>query len=116
MNFFVSSVAQFPYSYSAHNLQQISGLRTEVYNIINSLNLHKASGHDDIPSFFLRLGNEVLSHVLSVYFGLVFDIGLFPQIFKTAKVIKFLNLGVNNKLTTIDPFLYFRAYLKSKKN
>ena len=75
----------------------------EVYNIINSLNLHKASGHDDIPSFFLRLGNEVLAPVLSVYFGLAFDIGHFPQIFKTAKVIPIFKSGSKQQASNYRP-------------
>ena len=38
----------------------------EIFNAINSLNLHKAFGYDNISSFFLRLGNEILAPILSV--------------------------------------------------
>ena len=64
----------------------------EVFNAINSLNLHKASGYD-ISSFFLRLGNEILAPILSVYFGVVFELGFFSQIFKTAKVVPIFKAG-----------------------
>ena len=37
----------------------------EIYNSINTLNIHKACGYDDIFSYFLRLGNEVLAPFLS---------------------------------------------------
>ena len=87
-----------PQTIALHNPEPI-----EVYNIINSLNLHKASEHDDIPSFFLRLGNEVLAPVLSVYFGLVFDIGLSPQIFKTAKVIPIIQSGSKQQANNYRP-------------
>ena len=87
-----------PQTIALHNPEPI-----EVYSIINSLNLHKASGHDDILSFFLRLGNEVLAPVLSVYFGLAFDIGLFPQIFKTAKVMLIFKSGSKQQANNYRP-------------
>ena len=65
----------------------------EVFDAINSLNLHKASGYDNISSFFLRLGNEILAPILSVYFGVVFELGFFPQTFKTAKVVPIFKAG-----------------------
>ena len=68
----------------------------EVFNAINSLNIHKASGCDDISSVFLRLGNEALAPILSLYFGLVFELGIFPKIFKTAKVIPIYKFGSKN--------------------
>ena len=49
---------------------------------------------------FLRLGNEVLSPILSQLFFHVFELGYFPQIFKTSKVIPVFKSGnkrlVNN--------------------
>ena len=39
------------------------------------------------PHTFLRLGAEILAFILSIDFELVFEFGIFPQIFKTAKVI-----------------------------
>ena len=69
----------------------------EIHNIINSLNLHKACGHDNISSYFLRVGNKVLAPVLSYYFSCVFELGVFPQIFKTAKVAPLYKSG--NKKT-----------------
>ena len=46
----------------------------EVYNIINTLNPHKACGHDNISLFFLRIESEVLA---KLYFH-VFKLGYFP--------------------------------------
>ena len=51
----------------------------EIYNAINILNIHKACGCDNISSYFLRLGNEVLALFLSQYFGYFFKLGTFPE-------------------------------------
>ena len=59
----------------------------EVDNTINSLNLHKSCGYGNIPSYFLRLGNEVSAPILSQLFFHVFELGYFSQICRTAKVI-----------------------------
>ena len=49
----------------------------EIYNAINTLNINKACGYVNISSYFLRLGNEVLSQ----YFGYFFKLGTFPECF-----------------------------------
>ena len=59
----------------------------EIFNVINSLNLHKACGFDSISAAFLQLGNEVLAPVLSYYFSGGFEVGVFLNYFKTAEVI-----------------------------
>ena len=59
----------------------------EVFNVINSLNPHEATGYNDISSYFLRIGNKILVPVLSLFFECVFELGVFPQIFKAAKVV-----------------------------
>ena len=49
---------------------------------------------------FLRLGNEVLAPILPQLFFYVFELGYFPKIFKTSKVIPVFKSGnkqlVNN--------------------
>ena len=47
----------------------------EIFNVINSLNPHKASGYDNISAYFLRLGNEVLAPILTAYFTWAFEKG-----------------------------------------
>ena len=75
----------------------------EIHNIINSLNLHKACGHDNISSYFLRVGNKVLAPVLSYYFSCVFELGVFKQIFKTAKVVPIYKSGNIKLLNNYRP-------------
>ena len=74
----------------------------EIFNAVNSLKIHKASGCDNISSFFLRMGNEVLAQILSIYFGLVFELGSF-QIFKTAKVIPIFKSSTKNLVNNYRP-------------
>ena len=71
----------------------------EIFNVINSLNPHKATGYDNISSYFLRIGNKILAPVLSLFFECVFELGVFPQIFRTAKVIPIHKSG-NKKLVS----------------
>ena len=35
----------------------------EIYNIINSLNINNTSGFDNIASFFLQMGGEILASI-----------------------------------------------------
>ena len=65
----------------------------EIYNIINSLNINKACGYDNISSFFLRMGGEILAPILSLCFSRAFDLGIFPSIFKIAKVVPIFKSG-----------------------
>ena len=57
----------------------------EIHDIINSLNLHKACGHDNISSYFLGVGNKVLGPVLSYHFSYVFELVFFHKILKLTK-------------------------------
>ena len=75
----------------------------EVFNAINSLNLHKAFGCDNISSFFLHLGNETVAPILSFYFGLVFELGFFPHIFKTSKVVPIFKSGDKHLVQNYRP-------------
>ena len=75
----------------------------EIFNIIRSLNIHKASGYDNISSFFLRLGGQVLAPILSVYFGYALEHGIFPHIFKTAKVIPLVKSGSKENVNNSRP-------------
>ena len=43
--------------------------------------------------YFLRVGNKVLAPILSYYFTCVFELGFFPQILKTAKVVPIYKSG-----------------------
>ena len=89
----------------------------ETFNIINSLNVKKAVGCDNISSFFLRMEEKILASVLSLYFGQAFGLGLFPKIFKTTEVIPIFKSGINKIHKTIVPaFRFFPVCQKFLKN
>ena len=71
----------------------------EIFNVINSLNPRKANGYDNISSYFLRIGNKISAPALSLFFECVFELGVFPQIFKTAEVIP-IHKSSNKKLVS----------------
>ena len=84
----------------------------EILNIIRSLNIHKASGYDNISSLFLHLGDEVLAPFLSVYFGNALEHGIFPNIFKTAKVIPLFKSGSKENVNNYRPISLLRSLSK----
>ena len=75
----------------------------EILNIIRSLIIHKTSDNDNISSFFLCLGGEVLAPILSVYFGYALEHGIFPDIFKTAKVFPLFKSGSKENVHNSGP-------------
>ena len=98
---------QFFSSYLSNSVSQTIVLYQlspfEIFNIINTLNPNKACGHDNIPSFFLRLGAEVLAPILLLYFGFAIELDVFPQKFKTAKVIPIFESGNKQILSYYRP-------------
>ena len=75
----------------------------EIFHLINSINPNKASGAENINLFFLRIGAVVLAPILSIYFQWSFDLGIFPQAFKTAKVIPIFKFGSREILGNCRP-------------
>ena len=78
----------------------------EIFYLINSIHLNKSSKADNINPFFLRSGAVVLAPILTIYFQWSFDLGIFLQIFKSAKVIPIFKFGSrkilgNNRLITL---------------
>ena len=51
----------------------------------------------------MRLDSEVLAPILAQVFSLVFELGYFPQIFKTAKVIPVFKCGNKELLNNYRP-------------
>ena len=59
---------------------------TEVEKIIDALDLKKSSGPMSIPVFILKIYKDLFAYWLSKLVNLSFEVGLFPDILKTAKV------------------------------
>ena len=56
-------------------------------NLIYSLNLSKAVGHDNIASYFLRVASKILVPALCYFFDNAIKFGVFPRNCKIAKII-----------------------------
>ena len=65
----------------------------EIHNIINWLNINKASGYDNISAFFLQMGRKILAPILFLCFSLAFKLRIFPSIFEIAKVVPIIKSG-----------------------
>ena len=61
--------------------------KEEIANIISSLNSNKASGPNSIAYRILFLLKYEISKQLADLFNLSFMTGVFPSVFKTAKVV-----------------------------
>ena len=61
--------------------------KSEIENIISSLDSNKSVGPNSIPTKILKLLKNDISSQLSEIFNISFSSGVFPSILKTAKVI-----------------------------
>ena len=75
----------------------------EIFNLLLSTNPSKACGCDNISNYFLRTGAIVLAPILAVYFGKALELGIFPHIFKTAKVIPIFKSGNKDNVGNYRP-------------
>ena len=66
---------------------------SEVYNAIAGLKAGKSSGLDNIPSFLLKTAAIVIAPTLSYFINLSFELGLFPDSMKEAKIISVFKTG-----------------------
>ena len=64
--------------------------KTEIENVISSLDSNKSVGPNSIPTKILKLLKNDISSQLSEIFNLTFSSGIFPSILKTAKVIPYI--------------------------
>ena len=88
----------------------------EIFHLINLINPNKVSGADNINPFFLRIGAVVLAPILSIYFQWSFDLGIFPQAFKTAKVIPIFKSGSRKILGNYRPIALLSNLSKILEN
>ena len=61
--------------------------KTEIENVISSLDSNKSVGPNSIPAKILKLLKNDFSSQLSEIFNISFSSGVFPSILKTVKVI-----------------------------
>ena len=77
----------------------------EVINLINSLNLSKAVGHDNIAPYFLRVASNILAPALCYFFDNAIQFAVFPQNCKIAKIIPLFKAG-KKEVNNYRPVIY----------
>ena len=85
---------------------------SEMFNLIHTLNLKKSAGDDEISTYILRISAETISPLLCHLFTYVYEFGVFPPCFKTAKYLQFLKQETKRKKQIIDQYLFFQVYQK----
>ena len=65
----------------------------EVINLINSLNLSKAVGHDNIAPYFFHVASNILAPALCNFFDNAIQFGVFLRNCKIAKIIFLFKAG-----------------------
>ena len=68
---------------------------SKVYNALAGLKTGKSSGLDNIPSFLLKTAAVVITPTLSYFINLSFELVLFPNSMKEAKIIPVFKPGIS---------------------
>ena len=90
------------------NLQTINSLSTvnctenEIENLLNVLNINKASGDNGISQRMLKGVSKSISKPLSILMNRSFNEGFFPEAWKVSNVIPIFKKVINLYLQIID--------------
>ena len=82
----------------------------EIISTVNLLPMKKSVGHDNIPVTFIKLVVKIIAPFLIKIINVSFELGMFPNILKIAKVIPIYKSGdkqiVNNyrPISLLSPF------------
>jgi len=87
----------------------------EVFEVIQILKSNKSSGADDISPYFVRLAANIIANPISVLINHAFELGIFPDALKTAKIVQCSSQAVNKTLQTTVLFRFFLAFQKHLK-
>ena len=75
----------------------------ELISIINLLPLKKSVGHDNIPVIFIKLVDRIIAPFLVKVINASFNVGMFPNILKIAKVIPIYKSGDKQIINNYRP-------------
>ena len=84
----------------------------EILNTINLLNVRKSSGFDHISPFFVKLAGPVISEPFSVLVNHSITLGIFPEVFKAAKVTPVYKSGSRHNPTNYCPISLLSCFAK----
>jgi len=83
-----------------------------VINLINSLKINKAVGHDNIPSYFLRIGVNILAPNICRLCEAAFKLGIFPSSCKISRVAPLFKSGKKDEMSNYRPMPILTCFCK----
>ena len=108
-----------PNSYAKYLHQRISSSiyldipkPTEMENVVHSLNLNKAVGYDNMPSFFLRTAYTVITPYLHIFIEFCFCNGTFFEDCATAKIVPIIKKGKKDDPSNYRPISILTCFSK----
>ena len=84
----------------------------EIVELICSLNVNKAVGHDNIPPFFLKTTPFVIANYLCVFVKFSFENGIFPDACKIAKIVAIHKNGNKSNPSNYRPISILTCFSK----
>ena len=85
---------------------------SEIFNLIHTLNFKKSARDDEISTYILRISTETILPLLCNIFTYVYEFGVFPLCFKTAKVSPIFKTGNKTEKTNYRPISLFSCTSK----
>ena len=79
---------------------------------IQSLNMNKALGHDNISPLFLKTARDIVAPFLQVFIDFSFKNGIFPDNCKTAKIFPLHKKGDVNNPSNFRPISILSCFSK----
>ena len=90
--------------------------KKEIISTINLLPMKKSVGHDNIPVTFIKLVVKIIAPFLVKVINGSFELGMFPNILKIAKVIPIYKSGDKEIVNNYRPISLLSLFLKYTKN
>ena len=88
----------------------------EITSTINLLPMKKSVGHDNIPVTFIKLVVRIIAPFSIKLIAASFELGMFPNILKIAKVIPIYKSGDKQIVNNNRPISLLSPFSKNAKN
>ena len=85
---------------------------SEIVKSIQSLNMNKVLGHDNISPLFLKTARDIVASFLQVFIEFSFKNGIFPDNCKTAKIFPLHKKGDVNNPSNFRPISILSCFSK----
>ena len=76
---------------------------SEILGIISTLKVGKATGFDNISTFFIKPVADIISPILARFFNFSVEKGVFPDVLKTARVVPVFKSGNKDSISNFRP-------------